>query len=67
MKKLLIPVFILLIVASCATIKVTSDFDKTAKFPGYKTYAFTPEAQKMTVDDLNKKRILNGNTSIHDE
>ena len=64
MKKLLFPIFILLIAASCATIKVSSDFDKTAKFPGYKTYAFTPEVQTLNVDELNRKRLI---TAVENE
>ncbi len=64
MKKLLLPIFILFIAASCATIKVTSDFDKTAQFTGYKTYAFTPEALNLNVDELNRKRLI---TAVENE
>jgi hypothetical protein len=58
MKKLFIPIIIILIASSCATIKVTSDYDKTAPFTAYKTYAFTPEALNLKLDDLNKNRII---------
>ena len=58
MNKLFLLVSVLFIAASCATVKVTSDFDKTAKFPGYKTYALTPEAMNLNADELNKKRII---------
>ena len=64
MKKLLFPIFILIIAASCATIKVSSDFDKTAQFAGYKTYAFTPEAQNLNIEELNRKRLI---TAIENE
>jgi hypothetical protein len=64
MKKLLFPIFILLIAASCATIKVSSDFDKSAQFPGYKTYAFTPEALNLNIEELNRKRLI---TAIENE
>ena len=50
--------------ASCSSIKVTSDFDKTAGFANYKTYAFTPEAQSLPLDDINRGRIL---TAIENE
>jgi len=59
MKKLLFPVLIMIIAASCSTIKVSSDYDKTAGFPAYKTYAFTPEAMNIQLDDLNKNRLIN--------
>lgn len=58
MKKLILPFLILVIAASCATIKVTSDFDKTAIFTGYKTYAFTPEALNLNIEELNRKRLI---------
>jgi hypothetical protein len=58
MKKLLLSISVLIFAASCATVKVSSDFDKTAPFAGYKTYSFTQEALNMNVDDLNKRRII---------
>jgi hypothetical protein len=59
MKRLAIYLFILIIAASCSSIKVSSDFDSTAGFSSYKTYAFTPEAQKMEgLNDLNRNRLL---------
>ena len=64
MKKLLFPIFVLLIAASCASIKVSSDFDKTAQFSGYKTYAFTPEALNLNIEELNRKRLI---TAVENE
>jgi hypothetical protein len=64
MKKLLLPILFLLIAASCATIRVSSDFDKAANFPGYKTYAFTPEALNLNIEELNRKRLI---TAIENE
>lgn len=58
MKKLLFPILFLLIAASCSTIKVSSDFDKSAQFAGYKTYAFTPEALSLNIEELNRKRLI---------
>ena len=58
MKKLLFGLAAVLL-ASCASIKVTSDFDKTAPFSDYKTYAFTPEALKLpNVTELNQNRLI---------
>lgn len=64
MKKLLLPIFILLVAASCATVKISSDFDKTAPFSGYKTYAFTPEALNLNINELNRNRLI---TAIENE
>jgi hypothetical protein len=58
MKKLSILVLILVVAASCASIKVSSDFDKTVNFADYKTYKFTEEALAMPVDDINRNRII---------
>ena len=60
--KLLTIVF-LGVFASCSSIKVSSDFDSQANFAGYKTYAFTPEAEALPVDDINRARIINAVTS----
>ncbi len=59
MKKLLLFALAALLLASCASIKVTSDFDKTAPFSDYKTYAFTPEALKLpNITELNQNRLI---------
>jgi hypothetical protein len=63
MKKLLLPVLIMILAASCSTIKVSSDYDKEAGFAAYKTYAFTEEALNIQLDDLNKNRLINAITS----
>jgi hypothetical protein len=63
MKKLLVPVLIMIIAASCSTIKVSSDYDKLAGFAAYKTYSFTEEALNIQLDDLNKNRLINAVTT----
>jgi hypothetical protein len=63
MKKLFLLLFVTIIAASCSSIKVTSDYDKTAGFASYKTYAFTPEAMNLPLDDLNKNRIITAVTN----
>ena len=55
----LVPVFLLLILASCSTVSVYSDYDKNANFASYKTYAFfKPGIDKVEISDLDKRRIL---------
>jgi Domain of unknown function (DUF4136) len=44
--------------SSCSSIKVSSDYDRNASFAGYKTYAFTKEAEALPVSDINRARIL---------
>ena len=51
--------FLLIIVASCSSIKVYSDYDKNADFSKYKTYAFYKKGiDKVEISDLDKRRIL---------
>jgi hypothetical protein len=58
MKKLTFLALAAMLLASCATIKVTSDYDKTAPFDSYKTYAFTQEALNLGIDELNRNRLI---------
>ena len=55
----IIPVFILLILSSCSSVRVNSDYDKNVDFSQYKTYAFQKSGvDKVEISDLDKKRIL---------
>jgi hypothetical protein len=58
MKNLFTLFFIVIVVASCSSIRVTSDFDKTVQFANYKTYKFTDEALVLPINDLNKNRVI---------
>lgn len=64
MKKSIYLLLFVVFASSCATIQVSSDFDKTVKFADYKTYNFTQEALALPVDDLNKNRII---TAVEEE
>ncbi|MDO4879925.1 MAG: DUF4136 domain-containing protein [Capnocytophaga sp.] len=47
------------LLTSCASVRVSSDYDSKANFPEYKTFAFFKEGiDKVEVSDLDKKRIL---------
>jgi hypothetical protein len=58
MKHLFLPIFVLALLSSCASLKVTQDYDKTAPFATYKTYQFTPEVASLPVGDLNRSRLV---------
>ena len=50
---------IMVLVSSCSTVRVASDYDQTVNFNEYKTYAFyKPGIDKAEISDLDKKRIL---------
>jgi hypothetical protein len=62
MKKLLwLCVFTLcLSISSCGSLSVYADYEKSAPFSQYRTYAFSKsEIDKVEVSSLDKKRILN--------
>lgn len=51
--------FLLLFIASCSSVKVTTDYDKSVNFAQYKTYAFLKEGvDNLKINDIDKKRIL---------
>lgn len=57
MKKLLLVIFIVALTA-CSSLKVSYDYDGQADFTKYKTYAFTEEALKLPIQQLNRDRVL---------
>ncbi|MDD7888175.1 DUF4136 domain-containing protein [Flavivirga sp. 57AJ16] len=62
MKKLLntLPLLaLLLVVSSCSSVRVATDYDKNANFGAYKTFAFFKTGiDKAEISDLDKRRIL---------
>jgi hypothetical protein len=58
MKKIIFAAIILFVFVSCSSIRVTSDYDKTAPFSTYRTFSFTGEAINLPIDDLNRNRII---------
>ena len=47
-----------LILSSCSSIKVTTDYDRTVDFSAYKTYDFLEIAANTTINELNQRRII---------
>ena len=59
MKKTIKFLLLLLVFASCSSIRVNSDFDKNVNFSEFKTYAYYKTGiDKVDLSDLDKKRIL---------
>ena len=55
----LLPVALLLVFASCSSVRVVTDYDKNANFSNYNSFAFyKPGIDKAEISDLDKKRIL---------
>lgn len=50
---------VLLMVTSCSSVRVATDYDKNATFREYKTFAFFKNGiDKAEISDLDKRRIL---------
>lgn len=49
---------LVLAVSACSSIKVSYDFDSTADFSKYKTYAFTEDAKNFPIQELDRTRVL---------
>lgn len=55
----ILPLLLLLITFSCASVQVNSDYDKSVDFSKYKTFAYYKTGiDKVEISDLDKKRIL---------
>jgi len=57
MKKLLL-YFGLITIVACSSITVSYDYDKSVDFKKYKSYAYTEEALKLNIGDLNRERLI---------
>jgi hypothetical protein len=59
MKKFAFLSILVLLIVSCSSVRVNSDYDKQVDFTPYKTYAFHKTGiDKVEISDLDKKRIL---------
>lgn len=59
MKKYVLLLMSAIVLFSCNSVKVLSDYDANVDFETYKTFAFyKPEIDKAKISDLDKKRIL---------
>lgn len=50
--------FILGIVTSCSSTKITVDYDKSTDFNTYKTFQFVGETSQLPMNDLDRNRLL---------
>ena len=58
----ILPVYFALLVlglASCSGLKVVQDHDSSIDFNSYQTYNFTPSADSIPINQLNKRRLFN--------
>jgi len=52
-------ILLAVVITSCSTVRVASDYDQRANFTQYQSYAFfKPGIDKAEISDLDKRRIL---------
>jgi hypothetical protein len=51
--------FLVTVMAGCSSLKTSYDYDKQTNFSNYKTYAYTEEAMKLPIQELNRTRLMN--------
>ena len=57
--KILNLVIVLLFLTSCQSVRVVTDYDKTAQFKTYKTFGFLKDGvDRAEISDLDKRRVL---------
>lgn len=55
--KVFLPVILVIVMAGCAGIRVSTDYDRKADFSKYKTFNFSKEVDRVTLNDLNRRRL----------
>jgi len=55
--KVFLPVLLVIIMAGCSSVKVSSDYDRKADFTKYRTFNFSKEVDKVSLNDLNRRRL----------
>lgn len=58
----LLPVYFTILamgLASCSGLKVVQDHDSSINFDQYQTYNFTPAADSIPINQMNKRRLFN--------
>lgn len=48
-----------MVLVSCSGLKIVEDHDSSVNFDNYQTYNFTPAADSIPVNQLNKSRLFN--------
>ena len=54
---IIFPVVLMIMMAGCSSIRVSSDYDRKADFLKYKTFNFSKEVDKVSLNDLNRRRL----------
>ncbi len=55
--KTFLPIILVIIIAGCTGIRVSTDYDRKADFLKYKTFNFSKEVDKISLNDMNRRRL----------
>lgn len=55
--KMLLPVVLVIVLAGCSGIKVSTDYDRKVDFSKYQTFNFSKEVDQVNLNDLNRRRL----------
>jgi len=55
--KWIVPVVLMLTIAGCSGIRVSTDYDRKADFGKYSTFNFSKEVDKVKLNELNRRRL----------
>ena len=55
--KVILPIIVLIVMAGCSGIRVSTDYDRKVDFSKYRTFNFSKEVDKVSLNDLNRRRL----------
>ncbi len=55
--KVFLPVILVIIMAGCSGIRVSTDYDRKVDFSKYQTFNFSKEVDQVSLNDLNRRRL----------
>lgn len=55
--KLILPAILLIVLAGCSSVRVSTDYDSKVDFSKYKTFNFSKEVDRVSLNDLNRRRL----------
>jgi len=55
--KTILPAILVIVLAGCSAVKVSTDYDKKADFTKYKTFNFSKGIDKVSMNELNRRRL----------
>ncbi len=55
--KFILPVILMILMTGCESLRISTDYDSKVDFSKYKTFNFSKEIDKVSLNDLNRRRL----------